>query len=75
MKPKNVPEFLKALWDDITGKDANGREANFKEWYSSVLLWVLGGLALGSLFIHPAISVGLGIIWARKFWLHLRNTF
>lgn len=73
--PKNVPEFLKALWDDIRGKNANGRSASFKEWYSYTLLWVIGAAAFGFLFILPHISVVLGILWAYKFWLHLRNTF
>ena len=73
--PKNVPEFLKALWDDIRGKDANGRSASFKEWYSYTLLSVIGGGAFAFLFIFPPISIGLAVVWAYKFWLHLRNTF
>lgn len=71
----NISEFFSALADDITGKDANGRTAQQKKEYSTMLIAVLA-VATGVLaFTFPIAAVGTGVILARKIQLHFTNTF
>lgn len=72
MKPL---EFLSALWDDITGKDANGRDAETKKRYSTIMVWLTLALAIAlSVVVFPYGLVGW-LLFARKLQLHLTNTF
>jgi uncharacterized membrane protein len=76
MKLLTPSEFVKALVDDLTGADANGRTADEKKAYMAMLMGLLAigavaGLAVGGPLGALPCAVLLGI----KAWIHLRNTY
>lgn len=68
-------DFLSALWDDITGKDANGRSAKEKRQYVILLIVLLMIVTtiLGVVFWPAAIVTGIICLWKIK--IHLTNTY
>lgn len=71
----NPISFLEALWDDIRGKDANGRNANFKKQYSAIVLLLSSLLAVGLTVLFPPWGAVSFLLPARKLHLHLTNNF
>lgn len=71
----NPIEFVRALFDDLTGKDANGRSADEKRAYSYGVMALLAAAAVGAVFVWPPLAVVPGAVLARKIWLHRSNQF
>ena len=76
---KKLVWFLKYLWNDITGKDSEGRTAEEKKAYNLDMLYVSGVLALlGGLLTTGFYGVGAipgALLFARKLTLRFTNTF
>lgn len=72
MKPA---QFVSALWDDIIGKDANGRTAEEKIAYINTLIVLLAAATAGSLFVFPLAAIPFGGVLAWKVKIRLTNTF
>lgn len=71
----NPGSFLSALWDDILGKDANGRNATFKKQYSAIMVVLTTALAIGLTAAFPPWGAVSFLLPARKLYLHRTNTF
>lgn len=71
----NLGKFLSALVDDITGKDANGRNADEKRNYMVTMLWLLAGLTVIAAVTIPVVAIIPGAIFLWKLKIHLTNTY
>lgn len=73
--PKNLVEFIKALWNDIIGKDANGRDADFKKWYSRIMVYFTLVLTFVLGIVLYPWGFLFGLVFVRKLWLDMTNRF
>lgn len=67
--------FIKALIDDITGKDANGRNAKDKKQYSFMIITLLAAATIATAMFAGPVAIVPGAILAWKIKLHVTNEF